>query len=142
MKDLARTASLESVPPGSEYLLCLGSEINFDFTMVIIWRNNRHIHFNFKNFLTTFFDLGPSFLIPHFFGGHPVDTCQYQIGDRIVEVEGENVSLENHGQVVSRIAKAGLRLSLLVVDSECEEFHRQRNIVITSTLPHTVGYMI
>ena len=62
-----------------------------------------------------------------------------QLGDRIVEVEGENVSLENHGQVVSRIAVAGLRLSLLVVDNECEEFHRQKNIVITSTLPHTVS---
>ena len=62
-----------------------------------------------------------------------------QLGDRIVEVEGENVSLENHGQVVTRIAGAGLELSLLVVDEECEEYHRARNIVITSSLSHTVS---
>ena len=55
-----------------------------------------------------------------------------------MEVEGENVSLENHSQVVSRIAGAGLALTMLVVDRECEEFHRARNIVITSSLPHTV----
>ena len=99
-----------------------------------------------------------------------------QIGDRIVEVDGENVSLENHSQVVRRIAGAGSTLreglkkilkvrnfpyrlgrggsklvkfspfliffnpsfSLLVVDSVCEEYHRTRNIVITSNLSHTV----
>ena len=55
-----------------------------------------------------------------------------------MEVEGENVSLENHGQVVARIAGAGLCLTMLVVDQECEEFHRARNIVISSSLPHTV----
>ena len=65
-------------------------------------------------------------------------TKLLQVGDRIVEVEGENVSLENHSQVVSRIAGAGLALTMLVVDRECEEFHRARNIVITSSLPHTV----
>ena len=57
-----------------------------------------------------------------------------------MEGEGENVSLENHGQVVARIAGAGLSLTMLVVDPECEEFHRARNIVITSSLPHTVRY--
>ena len=59
-----------------------------------------------------------------------------------MEVEGENVSLENHGQVVTRIASAGLGLTMLVVDQECEEFHRTRNIVITSSLPHTVRFIV
>ena len=69
---------------------------------------------------------------------HPQTPFIFQVGDRIVEVEGENVSLENHGQVVARIAGAGLSLTMLVVDQECEEFHRARNIVISSSLPHTV----
>merc|ERR1711874_432167 len=68
----------------------------------------------------------------------PTQYAGVKIGDRIVEVEGENVSLENHSQVVRRIAGAGSTLSLLVVDSVCEEYHRARNIVITSNLSHAI----
>jgi len=46
--------------------------------------------------------------------------------------------LENHQQVVTRIAAAGDTLSMLVTDSACEEYHSSRGIVITSALPHVV----
>ena len=62
-----------------------------------------------------------------------------KVGDKVVEVDGVSVSLENHQQVVSRIAGAGNYLSLLVMDARCEEFHRSRGIIVTSALPHVVS---
>ena len=54
-------------------------------------------------------------------------------------MEGVSVGLENQGQVVARVAASGSELSLLVADTECEEWHEARDIVITSSLPHVVS---
>ena len=69
----------------------------------------------------------------------PAHYAGLKTGDRILEVEGASVGLENQGQVVARIAASGVELSLLVADSECEEWHSARDIVITSSLPHVVS---
>jgi len=68
----------------------------------------------------------------------PAHYAGLQVGDRVVEVDGAGVGLENHQQVVTRIAAAGDTLSMLVTDSTCEEYHSSRGIVITSALPHVV----
>ena len=47
--------------------------------------------------------------------------------------------LENHTQVVKRISQAGLELSLLVTDRQCEEYHENRGIIVTGDLPHVVS---
>lgn len=69
----------------------------------------------------------------------PAHYAGLKTGDRILEVEGVSVGLENQGQVVARIAASGVELSLLVADTECEEWHSARDIVITSGLPHVVS---
>ena len=68
----------------------------------------------------------------------PAHYAGLQVGDRVVEVDGVGVGLENHQQVVTRIAAAGDTLSMLVTDTACEEYHSTRGIVITSALPHGV----
>ena len=63
----------------------------------------------------------------------------YRVKPVLFQVEGVSVGLENQGQVVARVAASGSELSLLVADTECEEWHEARDIVITSSLPHVVS---
>ena len=69
----------------------------------------------------------------------PAHYAGLKTGDKILEVEGASVGLENQGQVVARVASSGAELCLLVADTECEDWHKARDIVITSSLPHVVS---
>ena len=60
------------------------------------------------------------------------------MGDRIVEVNGVNVGLENHKQVVARIKAVHDDTALLVVDKACDDYHRLHEIALTSSLAHVV----
>ena len=60
------------------------------------------------------------------------------MGDRIVEVNGVNVGLENHKQVVARIKAVHDDTALLVVDKACDDYHTLHEIVVTSSLAHVV----
>ncbi|KAF4118280.1 Na(+)/H(+) exchange regulatory cofactor NHE-RF2 [Onychostoma macrolepis] len=54
--------------------------------------------------------------------GSPADLSGLRSGDRLVEVNGENVEGETHQQVVQRILEVEHRTRLLVVDRVTEEF--------------------
>ena len=71
--------------------------------------------------------------------GSPAHYAGLQVQDKIVEVDSVSVRLENHTQVVKRISQAGLGLSLLVTDRQCEEYHDTRGIIVTGDLPHVVS---
>ena len=60
------------------------------------------------------------------------------MGDRIVDVNGVNVGLENHKQVVARIKAVDDNTNLLVVDKACDVYHRIHDIVVKSSLAHVV----
>ena len=68
----------------------------------------------------------------------PAEAVGLIQGDRIVEVNGVNVGQENHKQVVQRIKAIPGEAKLLVVDKVCEEFHREKDIVVTGTLPYVL----
>lgn len=53
--------------------------------------------------------------------GSPAERAGLLAGDRLVEVNGENVEKETHQQVVSRIRASLNAVRLLVVDSETDE---------------------
>ncbi|NXA04419.1 NHRF1 protein, partial [Sapayoa aenigma] len=53
--------------------------------------------------------------------GSPAERSGLRAGDRLLEVDGENVERESHQQVVERIRAAAGSVSLLVVDSTAEE---------------------
>ncbi|NWY69790.1 NHRF1 protein, partial [Erithacus rubecula] len=53
--------------------------------------------------------------------GSPAERSGLRAGDRLVEVNGENVERESHQQVVERIRAAAGTVSLLVVDSTAED---------------------
>lgn len=62
----------------------------------------------------------------------PAERVGLREHDRIVEVNGVNISNENHQQVVNRIKKDSNQTSLLVVDKVAEEYYKQKDIVIHS----------
>uniref|UniRef100_A0A8C3UJF3 Na(+)/H(+) exchange regulatory cofactor NHE-RF n=1 Tax=Catharus ustulatus TaxID=91951 RepID=A0A8C3UJF3_CATUS len=53
--------------------------------------------------------------------GSPAERSGLRAGDRLVEVDGQNVERESHQQVVERIRAAAGTVSLLVVDSTAED---------------------
>ncbi|XP_073762338.1 Na(+)/H(+) exchange regulatory cofactor NHE-RF2 isoform X2 [Danio rerio] len=54
--------------------------------------------------------------------GSPADLSGLRSGDRVVEVNGENVEGETHHQVVQRVLEVEHRTRLLVVDRVTDEF--------------------
>merc|ERR1712212_86913 len=71
-------------------------------------------------------------------GGSPAEAAGLREGDQIVEVNGANVGMENHKQVVSRIRASGEACVLLVADKDCDTWHREQSSVIRSSLAYIV----
>merc|ERR1711915_1047098 len=66
----------------------------------------------------------------------PAEAAGLLQGDRIVEVNGVNVSQENHKQVVQRIKAIPGETKLLVVDQKCDGYHKENEIVIKGSLSY------
>ncbi|NXL35205.1 NHRF1 protein, partial [Glaucidium brasilianum] len=58
--------------------------------------------------------------------GSPAERSGLRAGDRLLEVDGENVERESHQQVVERIRAAAGAVSLLVVDPVADEEQQKR----------------
>merc|ERR1712130_107436 len=71
-------------------------------------------------------------------GGSPAEAAGLREGDRIVEVNGANVGMENHKQVVSRIRASGEACVLLVADKDSDTWHREQSSVIRSSLSYII----
>ncbi|NXJ74764.1 NHRF1 protein, partial [Trogon melanurus] len=63
--------------------------------------------------------------------GSPAERSGLRAGDRLLEVDGENVERESHQQVVERIRAADGVVSLLVVDSVSDEQLQKRAEPVT-----------
>lgn len=70
--------------------------------------------------------------------GSPAESAGLREGDRIIEVNGVNVSNENHKQVVERIKAIPNETKMLVVDQEAEKYYRNKKIIIKSTMANVV----
>lgn len=63
----------------------------------------------------------------------PAKLAGLQEGDRIVEVNGVNISNENHRQVVERIKSEPNETRLLVVDQETDLWYKEQDLVVKSS---------
>ncbi|KAM6119061.1 Na(+)/H(+) exchange regulatory cofactor NHE-RF1 [Phoenicopterus ruber ruber] len=63
--------------------------------------------------------------------GSPAERSGLRAGDRLLEVDGENVERESHQQVVERIRAAAGAVSLLVVDPAADEQLQKRGGSVT-----------
>ncbi|KAM6939654.1 Na(+)/H(+) exchange regulatory cofactor NHE-RF2 [Xenentodon cancila] len=63
--------------------------------------------------------------------GSSADLAGLRPGDRVVEVNGENVESASHHQVVNRICEVAHRTRLLVVDRETDDYLRRHGLACT-----------
>lgn len=63
----------------------------------------------------------------------PAQMAGLREGDRIVEVNGVNISEETHRQVVERIKSDPQQTKLLVVDQETDLWYKEQDLVVKST---------
>uniref|UniRef100_A0A6G1S7S1 Na(+)/H(+) exchange regulatory cofactor NHE-RF1 n=1 Tax=Aceria tosichella TaxID=561515 RepID=A0A6G1S7S1_9ACAR len=63
----------------------------------------------------------------------PAQLAGLREGDRIIEVNGVNISNENHRQVVERIKSNPQEARLLVVDAEADAWYREQDLVVKSS---------
>lgn len=68
----------------------------------------------------------------------PAQMAGLREGDRIIEVNGVNISNENHRQVVERIKSEPQETKLLVVDAETDIWYKEQDIVIKSSQMNVV----
>ncbi|TSK87540.1 Na(+)/H(+) exchange regulatory cofactor NHE-RF2 [Bagarius yarrelli] len=66
--------------------------------------------------------------------GSPAEASGLRAGDRVVEVNGENVDRETHQQVVQRIKAIEHETRLLVVDRETDEYLRSLRLTCTEDM--------
>ncbi|XP_072240388.1 Na(+)/H(+) exchange regulatory cofactor NHE-RF2 [Leuresthes tenuis] len=71
--------------------------------------------------------------------GSSADLAGLKPGDRVVEVNGENVESETHHQVVNRIREVAHRTRLLVVDRETDGYLRSHGLACTEDLAIEMG---
>uniref|UniRef100_A0A8C1U877 Na(+)/H(+) exchange regulatory cofactor NHE-RF n=1 Tax=Cyprinus carpio TaxID=7962 RepID=A0A8C1U877_CYPCA len=64
----------------------------------------------------------------------PAQASGLRAGDRVVEVNGENVERETHHQVVQRIKAVEHETRLLVVDRETDEYFRSLRLTCTEEM--------
>lgn len=64
----------------------------------------------------------------------PAEASGLRAGDRVVEVNGENVERETHHQVVQRIKALDGETRLLVVDRETDEYLRSLRLTCTEDM--------
>jgi len=66
--------------------------------------------------------------------GSPAEAVGLRVGDRVVEVNGDNVDEAAHQNVVDRVTAASDQLVLLVVDPDADKFFSEQNVAITASL--------
>jgi len=66
--------------------------------------------------------------------GSPAEAAGLKQGDRIVEVNGQYIGEDNHGQVVQKIKSDPMQTTMLVVDEEAENYYRQKGIRVNSSM--------
>ena len=64
--------------------------------------------------------------------GSPAEEAGLREGDKLIEVNEVNVTQESHRQVVQRVRELPSEVTLLVVDNECDDYHKEKKIKINN----------
>ncbi len=68
--------------------------------------------------------------------GSPAEAAGLKEGDLVIEVNGANIGNETPMQVVRRIKALPGEVSLLMLDSEAEEYYSQMKITVRGDMPN------
>jgi predicted metalloprotease with PDZ domain len=74
------------------------------------------------------------------YANSPVEAGGLKYGDRIIEVNGDNVEDDSHEQVIQRIKAGGDQLRMLVLDKVADEYYRGQGISVNARMS-CVKYM-
>lgn len=66
--------------------------------------------------------------------GSPADAGGLKDGDRIIEVNGENVEDDSHQQVIQRIKAGGDQTKMLVLDRSADDYFRAKGINVNGRM--------
>jgi len=66
--------------------------------------------------------------------GSPAHAAGLRAGDRIVEVNGDNVETAKHQEVVRKIRTLPDQVTLLVVDPEADKFFIEQSIAVSGSM--------
>lgn len=70
--------------------------------------------------------------------GSAAEAAGLKQGDRIVEVNGHDVTNESHKEVVQRIKAVPNETRLLVIDPHGQLYYAERNVPVSSAMPNVV----
>ena len=70
--------------------------------------------------------------------GSPANRGGLREGDRLVEVNGENIETKSHKKVVKRIKELKGEVSLLLVDPACDNYLRKEKIKLSGKYQEVV----
>ena len=70
--------------------------------------------------------------------GSQAEGAGLQEGYKLIEVNEVDVTQESHKQVVQRVRELPSEVTLLVVDNECDDYHKEKKIKINNLLPHVL----
>ena len=70
--------------------------------------------------------------------GSPAEASGLQEGDRIIEINDENIQGKSHSEVIGLIKSRADSVSLLVMEPSGVEYHRERGTVITKNMPNVI----
>ncbi|XP_052226478.1 Na(+)/H(+) exchange regulatory cofactor NHE-RF1-like isoform X2 [Dreissena polymorpha] len=68
----------------------------------------------------------------------PAEDAGLKKGDRIIEVNGDNIEDVSHQQVIQKIKAGGEETIMLVVDPDADDFYKNNGITITVNLPEVI----
>jgi Na(+)/H(+) exchange regulatory cofactor NHE-RF2 len=68
--------------------------------------------------------------------GSAAEAAGLKLGDRIIEINGVNVTNQTHKEVVARIKAIPNETKMLVIDPQGEMYYKERNLAIKSTQPN------
>ena len=68
----------------------------------------------------------------------PAEDANVHKGDRIIEVNGENIEESTHQQVIQKIKAGGDETLMLVVDTDADDYYKNNGIKITTDLPEVI----
>lgn len=71
--------------------------------------------------------------------GSPAQLNDVRVGDRVIGVNDEDVEDFSHSKVVEKIRSGGNKVTLLLVDEECDKFYKNLGVKIPQDKFETVG---
>lgn len=69
----------------------------------------------------------------------PAEDADLRKGDRIIEVNGENIESDTHQQIIQKIKAGGDETKLLVVDSEADAYYKSKGIQVNSNMDEVIA---